>query len=420
MLLGEVVNTLKKMVNLMVMRKLLVLVVAITFIFSNLNPAQAASPYSGPPANLDSLKNKITDAMVVISANGASSIGFAGNFNLSSDFQNAGFNSLIVTKNSYISKDNDPLQGCFRRGNNREVVINYKDKTYKGECFRWNNDGYDFASISTSVKVPTLPLFDNFIPPIGGWVYIAYYLDGIGLQFAESHIKYFSKETLAIGIDKFSPVAKSGGLVFNNAGNFVGSLTTFGPGTVPSDYLKVAGAPMMCYAQGSEANVVNCATNAKPGQTQQDKIWTIDSTASDKPTPTPLPTIDNSSKTQPVEDTILIDQVPEVFLKDATLELADYVSSEQLLPITFKTLTPKICGIKKNSTSAIFYLSGNCKIKASAISDNPDITAPKDATFSFTIKPNSLVKITCIKGDSVAVISGKNPKCPTGYKKKLA
>ena len=408
------------MVILMSMRRLLVVLVSLVFILANSNPAQAASPYSSAPANLNSFKNKIADSIVIINANGLSSIGFAGNFNLSSEFQNQGYNSIIITKNSNVSQNNDPLQGCFRRGNNREVVITYQSKTYKGECNRWNNDGYDFASISTSVKVPTLPLFDNYIPPLGGWVYIAYYLDGIGIQFAESHIRYFGKETLAIGIDKFSPVAKNGGLVFNGLGNFVGSLTTFGPGAVPSDYLKVSGSPMMCFAQGSEANVVNCTTSAKPGQTQQDKVWTIDTTVEATPTSTSTPSVDNSSKTQPVEDTILIDQVPEVFLKDATLELADYVSSEQLLSLTFKTLTPKICGIKKNSTSAIFYMSGNCKIKASAISDNPDITAPKDATFSFTIKPNSFVKITCIKGDSVAVISGKNPKCPPSYKKKLA
>jgi hypothetical protein len=394
--------------------------VSVVFIFTNLAPAQAASRYSGPPANLDSLKKKLTDAMVVITANGVTSIGFAGDFDLSSDFQNRGYNSIIVTKHSNISRDNDPLQGCFRRGNNREVVINYQNKTYRGECANWNNDGYDFASIYTSVKVPTLSLFDNYIPPIGGWVYVAYHLDGIGIQFVESRIKFFGKETLAIGIEKFLPVSKNGGLVFNSLGNFVGSLTTFGPGTVPSDYLKVSGAPMMCHSQGSEANVVNCNTSAKPGQTQQDKVWTIDTAVEAKPTPTPTPTVDDSEDAEPVEDTILVDEFPEIFLKNANLELSDYVSSENSLNLTFKSLTSKICGVKKNSTTAVFYSVGVCKIRASGFSDDPDITAPEDVNFSFTIRANKLSKITCVKGDSVAVISGKNPKCPAGFKKKTA
>ena len=408
------------MVILRLMRKFLSVFVSVVFVFTNLAPTQAASRYSGPPANLDSLKKKLTDAMVVITANGVTSIGFAGDFNLSSDFQNEGYNSIIVTKHSNISRDNDPLQGCFRRGNSREVVINYQNKTYRGECANWNNDGYDFASIYTSVKVPTLSLFDNYIPPIGGWVYVAYYLDGIGIQFVESRIKFFGKETLAIGIEKFLPVSKNGGLVFNSLGNFVGSLTTFGPGTVPSDYLKVSGAPMMCHSQGSQANVVNCNTSAKPGQTQQDKVWTMDTAVEAKPTPTPTPTVDNSEDAEPVEDTILVDEFPEIFLKNANLELSDYVSSENSLNLTFKSLTSKICGVKKNSTTAVFYSVGVCKIRASGFSDDPDITAPEDVNFSFTIRANTLSKITCVKGDSVAVISGKNPKCPAGFKKKAA
>ena len=178
------------MVILRLMRKFLSVFVSVVFVFTNLAPAQAASRYSGPPANLDSLKKKLTDAMVVITANGVTSIGFAGGFNLSSDFQNQGYNSMILTKHSSVSKDNDVLQGCFRRGNSSEVEIKYQNKTYKGECWRWNGDGYDFAAIATSVKVPTLSTFDNYIPPIGGWVYVAYYLDGIGIQFAESKIRF--------------------------------------------------------------------------------------------------------------------------------------------------------------------------------------------------------------------------------------
>jgi hypothetical protein len=402
------------------MKKFFVIALSVALLSANLNPAHAASPYLGAPTNLEALKKKITDAMVVINANGISSIGFAGEFNLSSDFQNQGYNSMVVTKHSNISKDNDVLQGCFRRGNSNEVVINYQNKTYKGECWRWNGDGYDFASIATSVKVPTLSPFDNYVPPIGGWVYVAYYLDGIGIQFAESKVRYFGKETLAIGIEKFLPIANNGGLVFNSLGNFVGSLTTFGPGTVPGDYLKVSGSPMMCQSQGSQANVMNCNTGAKTGETQQDKVWTIDSPIGVKPTPTPIPPVDDSDNTEPIEDKILVEEFPEVFLKNATLELSDYVSSENSLNLMFKSLTSKICGVKKNATFAVFYAGGVCKIRASAISDDSKITASRDIMFSFTIKANALPKVTCIKGESTAVISGKNPKCPAGFKKKAA
>ena len=406
------------MVNLSAMRKLVSAILLISLLSISANPAIAESPYSGRPTNLSALQSKIYDALVIISANGMTSIGFAGNFNFSSDFQNSGYNSLIVTKNSYVSKNNDPLQGCFRRGNSNVVDIKYKDKSYKGECNRWNGDGHDFASVATTVKVPTLPLFDNYLPPIGGWVYVAYYLDGIGIQFSESTIRYLRKDTLSLGIDKFSPEAKNGGLVFNSQGNFVGSLTTYGPGVVPSEYLKVAGAPMMCFAQGSQANVVNCTTSAKTGESQQDKIWNIDSTIESKPTPAPTTSTSDSPKNDPVEDSIITEDAPEVFLKEASLELTDYISSENSLPLTFKSLTSKICGIKKNTTESIFLKSGTCKIRASAVSSDPQITSPEDAIFSFTIKANLANKLTCVKGDSVAVISGKNPKCPAGYKKK--
>ena len=191
-----------------------------------------------------------------------------------------------------------------------------------------------------------------------------------------------------------------------------------GPGVVPSDYLKVAGAPMMCFAQGSQANVVNCTTSAKTGESQQDKIWNIDSTIESKPTPDPTTPATDSPTNDPVEDSIITEDAPEVFLKDSPLELTDYISSENDLSLNFKSLTSKICGIKKNSSESIFFKGGTCKIRASAVSSDPQITSPEDVIFTFTIKANVANKLTCVKGDSVAVISGKNPKCPTGYKKK--
>ena len=173
---------------------------------------------------------------------------------------------------------------------------------------------------------------------------------------------------------------------------------------------------MMCSAQGSQANVINCTSSAKSGESQQDKIWIIDTTIENKPTPTPTPVASSPTETI-IEDSIITEEAPEVFLKDVSLELTDYISSENSLPLTFKSLTSKICGLKKNSTESIFLKSGTCKIRATAMSLDPRITSPKDVIFTYTIKAIATSKLTCVKGDSLALISGKNPKCPPGYKK---
>ena len=62
--------------------------------------------------------------------------------------------------------------------------------------------------------------------------------------------------------------------------------------------------------------------------------------------------------------------------------------------------------------------SGNCVLKMSQAGNDVYQDAP-DVTLSFKIIGSQpLIKITCLKGKIVKIVTGTKPVCPTGYKKK--
>jgi hypothetical protein len=92
------------------------------------------------------------------------------------------------------------------------------------------------------------------------------------------------------------------------------------------------------------------------------------------------------------------------------------VTATSKLPVTGNNLTPSVCT----------FAAGELKIIGNGLC-NFELVQPGDSTFSaapkLTIKltiANQSVKlnITCIKGKVVKSISGSNPVCPAGFKKK--
>jgi hypothetical protein len=286
------------------MRRILVPFLAALLLLIPTTSTAGVNPYLSAPANKSTIEQTIKNATAIITISGAANttgftstgLAFAGNFNLESSFTNQGFNSLLITNNSLLSKNNDPVLGCFARNGSFTVTANFLDSKYEAKCWAWNSDGTDFASIATRVKMPTIPLYDNYQPPIGGWVDVEYYIDGVGIVFKESKVQYIDKKNWVLGIEKIIPNPVNGGLVFNSLGNFMGSLTTFGPGVVPGDYLKVVGAPNLCLYQGATATIVNCSVSAPAGQGQRDYVWTVSSESVPSPAPSPTQVVAPASQ----------------------------------------------------------------------------------------------------------------------------
>lgn len=255
--------------------------------------AQAASPYDDAPADLKSYEAALLKNLAVIKYGFSYGVAFAGDYSLSQEQKDKGINSILLTTASTLNPENDSLKGCFAKGNDQKVSVIYSDRTYDGTCWSWNRDGTDFAVVSASVTLPRISLYDSYWPKVGGWIQVAYYVDGFGIQLRPSKVRIINEKLYVLGLDKISPSMKYGGLAFNSLGNFVGTVSPFGPGTIPGDYLKLNGAPLQCGWENSDATITNCSTRSNIAQSARAGVWTIDSPSAPTSSPSPKPIVDS-------------------------------------------------------------------------------------------------------------------------------
>lgn len=231
-------------------------------------PSPVLAEYPDVPNDLTLLKEKITKSLVIVKwAGNKKGVAFAGSYSLTPEQKNQGTNSLLVTNFSNISEEINVVRSCFGASRSKDVTLEYLGKNYTGTCQTYNSDQSDFATINSSLNLPTLSLYDSYIPSAGQWVIVAYFAEGFGINFATSRIRLVNTTNFVLGIDKFESNIISAGLVFNSNGNFLGVLTSYGLGSAPSNYLKVHGAPLQCQTQLKTAwTITNCPVS-------QDKIW---------------------------------------------------------------------------------------------------------------------------------------------------
>jgi len=246
--------------------------------------AHGASPYDGPPADLKAFETKLLTSIATINCGTKTGIGFAGDYQLSQADKDAGFNSLFVTNQSLI-KD------CITRVYTA-IPIEIAGKKTTGKYSGYLTNGNDLATVINSLNPPTLSLYDHYWPQIGGWVYVAYYVQGFGVIFRSSKVQLVNESIYTLAIDAITPVPTTGGLVFNSLGNFVGAVTSTGPGSAPVGMLKVHGAPLQCSPAGTEGEAITRCFRTGINVSAQANIWTINppSGVLAAPTPTPTPT----------------------------------------------------------------------------------------------------------------------------------
>lgn len=264
-------------------------------IFALLQPAtaQAASPYDGPPSDLKAFEKSLLESIATISCATKKGIGFFGNYTLSQESKDKGFNSLIVTNQSLI------YDCIWKRAGS--ITIGMNGKNYTSEYSGFNTDGTDMATVISSLAPKEINLYDSYWPKIGGWVHVAYFVEGFGIIFRSSKVQLINESTFVLAIDSVSPAPTTGGLVFNSNGIFMGTVATIGPGTAPAGMLKVHGAPLQCAIPGTQnGTITNCSSGNRT------TVWSIDPpsstiakptpTATPRQTPTPTPTPQTTSR----------------------------------------------------------------------------------------------------------------------------
>ena len=216
--------------------KLLLSVILLLPTFQSNSSFATNSSLSNSPSNLDTFKANINDSLVGFNCEGNNSIGFAGNWNISSKEKNEGLNSLILTSSNSI-------KSCGRYNSTFELV--YKGVTYTGKSRNLGNNLPDFGNFSTSAIIPTLPLWGNEAPLVGSWVGVVRYAPGFGFIWTQSTVRVYNPDTLIFGIDPTVPLVEKNALVFNSKGDFVGVVSKLAIQAVEGLVL-VHGAPLQC------------------------------------------------------------------------------------------------------------------------------------------------------------------------------
>jgi len=155
---------------------------SLVLIFALLQPtsAQAASPYDAPPSNLKSFEKTLLESIATISCTYKKGIGFFGTYSLSQESRDKGYNSLIVTNQSLI-------YDCIWNSGG-SITIGMNGKNYTSKYSGFNSDGTDMATVISSLSPKEIDLYDSYWPKIGGWVHVAYFVEGFGIIFRSSKV----------------------------------------------------------------------------------------------------------------------------------------------------------------------------------------------------------------------------------------
>ena len=273
---------------------------AVGIVFSLFSTLQvvAASPFESSPANLEALKQKLSDSLVGVTCQ-TTSIGYSENVVITDDNKNNGNNSYIVT--SYRA-----LLPCINN-RNLPVTVTYKGKNYKAQVWSWSaNADDDFASVMTTVYVPPIPGWSRYRPEKNWWLLYVQWGEGVLLTDPKKPEPVFSNTSVYTVSDKTftlsaSPLPFKVGLMkhgffFDKDGYFVGSLKW----VYDKDPISIAGFPRICTVIGgnsSDRSLLTC------GDDTREELWGVaaptsaspTSTPSSSPKPSPSPTQTNDA-----------------------------------------------------------------------------------------------------------------------------
>jgi hypothetical protein len=119
------------------------------------------------------------------------------------------------------------------------------------------------------------------------------------------------------------------------------------------------------------------------------------------------------TSSEQVEQTISLFDLPKTFkLSEKSMSLV--ISTSSGLDPSVESLSPSICEV--DGLDLTFLKPGKCEFKISQEGDS-DFLPAEDVFGSFLIQ-GTTISITCIKGKLTKRITGANPRCPAGYKKK--
>jgi hypothetical protein len=174
---------------------------------------------------------------------------------------------------------------------------------------------------------------------------------------------------------------------------------------------------------GSESNIQNRLQNEwkfdlsglEPSSKYKINLSFSNSAGSGKTITQSFSTLEGFAETssEQVEQTISLFNFPKTF-KFSEKSMSLVISTSSGLDPSVESLSPAICEV--NGLELSFLKPGKCEFRISQEGD-ADFLPAEDVFGSFLIQVTP-TSITCVKGKLTKKVTGANPRCPAGYKKK--
>ena len=371
------------------------------------NSSTLAVNYSDPPQNLPTLSDSILPSVVTVKCANGSGTGWAVDADLSAKAKSDGYLSYVITNHHVI-------ENCL---SSRKVTMELSNRTVvDGVITAWNSTA-DVAAIVTKTSLPTLQWIGSQ-PKQGWWVGVIGSPLGKPGILTTGIISSINQGTNTFTLTAPINPGNSGGPVFDSTGRVLGlatSKSTISGGQLAEGLGSAQGTPLLC------TTVMTCSIERNP--------WSATSRYSEKElieAAAVRAKADTDARakaeaaaaaaerllTQKRNTCIDFNSELKVALFDAQLAKSTYIASASAFTNLLDLAPEELACDYIDVTSFDSELSGQKKVLAAFLASyNSAVAAAK-------VTAKKKTTITCVKGTTTKKVTGINPKCPTGFRKR--
>ncbi len=367
------------------------------------NESTLQKNFSTPPVNLTTLSEKLSPSVVTIFCGNGKGSGWAIKSELSQSLKANGYLTYIITNHHVIEDCISSKKVNVQLSTNSQV---------SGSLIAWNENS-DIAGIAISSTLPGLEWIGS-TPKQGWWVGVLGSPGSLTGILTTGIISSINTDASTFTFTAAINPGNSGGPVFDSTGRVLGLATSkflLSNGALAEGSGNAHGVPLLC------GTVITCEIERKP--------WDAISKF------TAGPSAEELEAKAKAEAEAKAKAELELKLKEQNFKQCQDINGDLKVSIlnlnTSKSIYPKSAsvfqglinsapreldcqsGITSDFDSIVFNqrkLMAAFEVALSAAISNAKVIAAKKST------------ITCIKGKLTKKVTGINPICPAGYKKK--
>jgi hypothetical protein len=388
------------------------------------NSSRSVSNFSEPPKDLTKLSEELLPSVVTVRCANGSGTGWSAEVSLSSTLLSAGFNSLIVT-NHHVIED------CLVSKNVTLVLSN--TSSIAGKIVSWNSVT-DVAGVATATKIPPLQWIGTS-PKQGWWIGV------LGSPLGKANVLttgiISSINSLSKTFTLTAPInpGNSGGPVFDSTGRVLGLATSknlLSTGELAEGFGNAHGVPLLCsvivtcdvektpwgaISKFSTASNLEAEAKAKAEAEAKAKAEAEAKAKAEAEAKAKAEAEANLAYENRIKDEL--NKKCIAFNGDIDLAKFNLMNAKTLYPSSSAFLQ----SVYDNAPDYLDCDYFNVNSFDTEIQTKRKILSAYELSVNSAIataQVNSAKKltITCIKGKLTKKVTGINPKCPTGYRKK--